>query len=72
MIEECMREVARRNDTTRFVKFHYADAEMELMGVPAVLAYKGGEKFAGLVPLVDELPADSELSALSLETCFRQ
>ncbi len=71
-IEDCMREVAKRHDTTRFVKLHYEDAEMEVAGVPAVLAYKNVEKFAGLVPLMDELPEDSELSPVSLETCFRR
>lgn len=72
MVESCMRDVAKRNDTTRFVKLHYEDAEMEVAGVPAVLAYRNGEKFAGLVPLIDELPEDSELSTVSLETCFRR
>lgn len=72
MVEECMRQVAKRNDTVRFVKLHNADAEMEEEGVPAVLAYKGGDKFAGLVPLLNELPDDSELSAVSLETAFRR
>ena len=67
-----MRDVARRNDTVRFVKFHNADAEMEEEGVPAVLAYRGGEKFAGLVPLLNELPDDSVLSSVSLETCLRR
>ncbi|OSS44836.1 hypothetical protein B5807_10594 [Epicoccum nigrum] len=72
MVEECMRQVAQRNDTVRFVKLHNDDAEMEEEGVPAVLAYKGGDKFAGLVPLLNELPDDSELSAVALETAFRR
>ncbi|KAJ4290225.1 hypothetical protein N0V90_010440 [Kalmusia sp. IMI 367209] len=72
LVEECMREVARRNDTTRFVKLHYLDAEMEMAGIPAVIAYKNADKFAGLVPLLDELPKDSELTAVSLETVFRR
>jgi hypothetical protein len=67
-----MRDVAQRNDTTRFVKMHYEEAEMELAGVPAVLAYRNADKCAGLVPLIDELPEDSELSAVSLETVFRR
>ena len=71
-VEQCMHEVAKRNDTTRFVKLHYEDAEMENAGVPAVLAYKNGDKFAGLVPVLDELPEDSELSAVALETAFRR
>jgi hypothetical protein len=72
MVEACMRDVAQRNDTTRFIKLHYEVAEMEYAGVPAVLAYRNGDKFAGLVPLLDELPEDSELSSVSLETVFRR
>ena len=34
MVEECMRQVAQRNDTVRFVKLHNDDAEMEEEGVP--------------------------------------
>lgn len=67
-----MREVAKRNDTVRFVKMHGVDAEMDPAVLPAVLAYKRGEKFAGILPLLDELPDDSELSAVSLETCLRR
>ena len=72
MVEECMRQVAQRNDTVRFVKLHNDDAEMEEEGVPAVLAYKGGDKFASLLPLLEEIPDDSELSAVALETAFRK
>lgn len=39
---------------------------MEVAGVPAVLAYRGGDKFAGLVPVVDEIPEDQALDAKSL------
>lgn len=39
---------------------------MEVAGVPAILAYRGGDKFAGLVPVVDEIPEDQELSSKSL------
>ncbi|KAF2273143.1 thioredoxin-like protein [Westerdykella ornata] len=72
LVETYMRQVAARNDSVRFVKLHYEDAEMEVAGVPAVLAYRNADKFAGLVPLMDELPEDSELSAVSLETVFRR
>lgn len=67
-----MREVAKRNDTTRFVKLHNSDAEMEEAGLPAILAYRRTEKVNQLVPLLSELPDDSELSAVSLETLFRR
>jgi hypothetical protein len=66
MVEECVREIAKSYTTTRFVQLNYEEAEMEVAGVPAILAYKGGDKFAGLVPVVDEIPEDEELSARSL------
>jgi len=66
-----MREVAKRNDTVRFVKLHGEDAEMDPDVLPAVLVYKRGEKVRDLLPLLDQLPDDSELSAVSLETLFR-
>lgn len=66
MVEECVREIARSYTTTRFVQLNYEEAEMEVAGVPAILAYRGGDKFAGLVPVVDEIPEDQELSAKSL------
>jgi hypothetical protein len=71
-VQSYMREVAKRNDTVRFIQLHNSDAEMPREGLPAVLAYKRGEKIAGLVPLLNELPDDSELSAVSLETVFRR
>ena len=70
--EECMLHVAKRNDTVRFVKMHGEDAEMDRVVLPAVLAYKGGDKFASLLPLLEEIPDDSELSAVALETAFRK
>jgi hypothetical protein len=71
-VEACMREVAQRNDTVRFVKLRGEDAEMDQAVLPAVLAYKRGDKFADLLPLLNQLSDDSELSAVSLETLFRQ
>ncbi|KAK5164182.1 hypothetical protein LTR04_001992, partial [Oleoguttula sp. CCFEE 6159] len=72
MVEKCVRELAKRHNTTRFVKLHYVDAEMEVAGVPAVLAYRGAEKFAGLVPVIDEIPEDADLSASSLENVLKR
>jgi hypothetical protein len=40
---------------------------MEPAGVPAIIAYRGGDKFAGLVPIMEEMPDDAELSSLTLE-----
>jgi len=40
----------------RFIALDFEEAEFEHAGVPALLAYKDGNKFAGLVPLRDEVP----------------
>jgi hypothetical protein len=45
---------------------------MEPMGVPAVIAYRNGDKFAGLVPLINEMPDDAELDTISLESLFKR
>lgn len=45
---------------------------MEPAGVPALLAYRGGDKFAGLVPIVEEIPDDAELSASTLELVLKR
>ena len=70
-MERCVRELARAHSTTRFVRLHYDEAEMEVAGVPALLAYRGGEKFAGLVPITEELPEDAELSAETLDALLK-
>lgn len=67
-----MHEVAKRNDTVRFVKMDNDIAEIDPTGVPAVIAYKAGNKFADIMSLPDALPRDSEVSAVSLETLLRQ
>jgi hypothetical protein len=67
MIEDCVRTLARKHKSSRFVRLHYQDAEMEPAGVPAIIAYRGGDKFAGLVPIMEEMPDDAELSSLTLE-----
>lgn len=71
-IEECVRGLARRHLDTRFVKLHYLDAEMEPAGVPALLAYRGGDKFAGLVPIISEIPDDADVSETTLEMLLRR
>ncbi|TID19114.1 thioredoxin-like protein [Venturia nashicola] len=72
MVEACVRDIAKSYTTTRFVQLNYEEAEMEVAGVPAVLAYRGGNKFAGLVPVVDEIPEDQELSAKSLAIVLKK
>ena len=45
---------------------------MEPAGVPAVIAYRNGDKFAALVPLINELPDDADLSALTIESVMKR
>ncbi|KAK6438424.1 hypothetical protein LTR95_005377 [Oleoguttula sp. CCFEE 5521] len=71
-IEDCLQTLAQKHQDVRFVKLHYQDAEMEPAGVPALIAYRAGEKFAGLVPIVGEIPEDAELSALTLESVLQR
>lgn len=40
--------------------------------VPAVLAYKGGELFANIMKIVDEIPPGRSLSTDSLELVLRR
>lgn len=74
MVETYMREVAQRNNTTRFIKLHCEDVDMGIADadLPAVLVYKKNALFTSLMPVMASLPEDSELSAVSLETCFRR
>jgi len=43
---------------------------MDPAGVPAVLAYKNGDKFAGLVPVFNEIPDDADVNVETLERLF--
>jgi hypothetical protein len=72
MTEACIRTLAKKHATVRFIKLHYEEAEMESAGVPAILAYKAGEKFAGLVPVIDEIPDDADLTAMTLEVAMQK
>lgn len=72
LFEDCVQTMARKWVNTRFVKLHFLDAEMEPAGVPAVLAYRGGDKFAGLVPILDEVPDDMDVNAQTLEVLFQR
>ncbi|WPH01968.1 phosducin [Acrodontium crateriforme] len=71
-LEDCVRALARSHKEARFVKLHYHDAEMEPAGVPALLAYRNGEKFDGLVPLINEIPEDADVSDTTLEVVLKK
>lgn len=55
-IESWLSLLARKHSSTRFIRLSYEEAEMDPVGVPAVLGYRGGELFANLVGIVDLLP----------------
>ncbi|KAI9655189.1 MAG: hypothetical protein M1829_000685 [Trizodia sp. TS-e1964] len=72
LVEDSLTTIARKHSTTRFVKLHYLEAEMDVVAVPAILAYKGGELFANLVSIIDEIPPERNLSCSSLEWVLKQ
>ncbi|KAI5816286.1 thioredoxin-like protein [Pyronema omphalodes] len=71
-VEDCINTLSKRHVTTRFIKLHHLEAEMDAKVVPAVLAYKGGELFANLIRIVDEIPPGRNLSTESLELVLRR
>ncbi len=72
MVEDCFMTLAQKHVTTRFVKLHFTDAEMDVAAVPAALAYKGGDLIANLVAIIDEIPPGRDLSASTLEMILKQ
>ncbi|KAI9718403.1 MAG: hypothetical protein M1812_004124 [Candelaria pacifica] len=72
MVEDCVMALAQKHVTTRFVKLHFTDAEMDVAAVPAILAYKAGDLIANLVSIIDEIPPGRDLSASTLEMIFKQ
>ena len=72
VVEDALQTLARKHPTTRFIKLHQLDAEMDEIAVPGILAYKGGECFANLVSIASEMPAGREISSLSIETVLQR
>jgi hypothetical protein len=70
--EKCLRELARDHQSVRFVKLHHEAAEIDIAGIPAILAYRNGDMFKSMMPLVDEIPDDQELSAESLLAAMKR
>lgn len=71
-VEDALKDIARRHATTRFVKLHFLDAEMEEIAAPGILAYRGGDCFANLVSLVSEMPAGREINSTTLEGVLQE
>ena len=67
-----MKDIARRHATTRFVKLHYLDAEMDQIAAPGILAYKAGDCFANLVSLVSEMRAGRDINSTTVERVLQE
>ncbi|KAL8747073.1 MAG: hypothetical protein Q9190_000979 [Brigantiaea leucoxantha] len=72
MVEDALHSLARKHATTRFVKLHYLDAEMDEIAAPGVLAYRGGDCFANLVSIINEIPAGRDMSPSTMEWVLQQ
>lgn len=64
--------IARNHATTRFIKLHFLDAEMDEIAAPGILAYKGGECFANLVSVINEIPTGRDLNSATLEGVLQE
>lgn len=71
-MEDALKVIARNHATTRFVKLHVLDAEMDEIAAPGILAYKAGECFANLVSLINEIPAGRDINSTTLESLLQQ
>lgn len=71
-VADCLHTLARRYLTTRFIRLHHTEAEMDAAATPAILAYKGGELFANIMRVVDEIPPGRSISSESLELVLRR
>ncbi|KAL8793938.1 MAG: hypothetical protein Q9195_003451 [Heterodermia aff. obscurata] len=71
-VEDALDKLAQKYNTTRFVKLHQIEAEMDEIAVPGILAYKGGECFANLVSLINEMPANRDMNQANLEWLLQQ
>lgn len=68
-MEDALSTIARKHSTTRFVKLHHEIAEMDHVGVPAILAYRAGDVFATLVDIDRHLP---QCTSASLDNLLRE
>ena len=71
-MEDALKNLAHKYATTRFVKLHFLEAEMDEVAAPGILAYKGGECFANLVSMINEIPAGRDINSASVESVLQQ
>jgi hypothetical protein len=51
---------------------YFDEVNFDLVAVPAILAYKGGDQIAMMVPIMDEIPDDEFLSPESLSAAMKR
>ncbi|KAL2864718.1 phosducin family protein [Aspergillus lucknowensis] len=71
LVEDCLKTIASRQPSIRFVKLHYEIAEMDHIEPPALLAYRDGDVFATLVDIPHQIPKGRSCSADSLEDLLK-
>ena len=71
-MENALERIAKKHVTTRFVKLHQLEAEMDEIAVPGILAYQGGECFANLVAIMNAMPAGKEMNQINLEALLEE
>ncbi|KAL8815927.1 MAG: hypothetical protein Q9191_008403 [Dirinaria sp. TL-2023a] len=71
-VEDALERLAQKHVTTRFVKLHQLEAEMDEIAVPGILAYQGGECFANLVSIMNAMPAGKEMNQPNLEAVLQE
>ena len=71
-VEDALSGLARKHVTTRFVKLHFLEAEMDEIAAPGILAYKGGDCFANLVSFMSEIPAGRDPNLLTVESVLQR
>ncbi|CBF90234.1 hypothetical protein AN0082.2 [Aspergillus nidulans FGSC A4] len=71
LVEDCLHTIASRQQLVHFVKLHYEIAEMDNIEAPALLAYRGGDVFATIVQIPQQIPKGRSCSADSLEDLLK-
>lgn len=71
-MEDALDRIAHKHATTRFVKLHRLEAEMDEIAVPGILAYQGGECFANLVSIMNAMSMGKEMNESNLEEVLQE
>ena len=55
VLNECLAHLARKYISVKFLRVQAREVEFDLVGLPALLAYKNGLLIANLVKVTDEI-----------------